>query len=78
MQLWGGLTTNDRYKRVIVLGATGRSYDVDPANMHSMPRPFEGAFPNAEERVDNMHKVLDGVQLHQQFDYHAVANATEG
>lgn len=78
MQLWDGLTTDDRYNRVIVLGATNRPFDVDPAILRRMPRPFEVALPNSEERVDILHKVLDGVELHQPFDYRAVANATEG
>lgn len=78
MQLWDGLTTDDRYNQVVVLGATNRPYDVDPAILRRMPRPFEVALPNVDERVDILVKVLDGVDLETAFDYRQVALVTDG
>lgn len=78
MQLWDGLTTDDQMNRVVVLGATNRPYDVDPAILRRMPRPFEVALPNHDERVDILVKVLDDVDLELNFDYAAVARVTEG
>ncbi len=51
MQLWDGLTTDERGSQVIVLGATNRPYDVDPAILRRMPRAFEVGLPSAVERA---------------------------
>lgn len=78
MQLWDGLTTDDRFNQVVVLGATNRPYDVDPAILRRMPRPFEVGLPAVEERVEILRKVLSDVDLEQPFDYYTVANVTAG
>ncbi|PXF48914.1 Protein MSP1 [Gracilariopsis chorda] len=78
MQLWDGLTTDDRLNQVVVLGATNRPYDVDPAILRRMPRPFEVALPNEGERVEILSKVLNGVALEDDFDFHCVARVTDG
>lgn len=78
MQLWDGLTTDDRYNQVVVLGATNRPYDVDPAILRRLPRSFEVALPSVNERVDILRKVLTGVELESGFDFSAVAAATNG
>lgn len=78
MQLWDGLTTDDQQNQVVVLGATNRPYDVDPAILRRMPRPFEVALPNFEERVDILRKVLSDVEVESNFDYATVASMTEG
>lgn len=78
MQLWDGLTTDDRHNQVVVLGATNRPYDVDPAILRRMPRPFEVGLPNHEERVEILRKVLEEVALETGFCFNTVANVTEG
>lgn len=78
MQLWDGLTTDDRFNQVVVLGATNRPYDVDPAILRRMPRPFEVGLPNDNERVEILTKVLGDVELEAAFDYETVANVTMG
>lgn len=78
MQLWDGLTTDDRFNQVVVLGATNRPYDVDPAILRRMPRPFEVALPDPSERVEILRNVLGDVVLDNAFDFDAVSNVTEG
>ncbi|KAI0561296.1 AAA+ ATPase [Gracilaria domingensis] len=78
MQLWDGLTTDDRYNQVVVLGATNRPYDVDPAILRRMPRPFEVSLPNEAERLEILTKVLQGVTLEEGFSFSSVARVTEG
>eukprot|EP00178_Gracilaria_changii_P019116 TRINITY_DN555_c0_g1_i1.p3 TRINITY_DN555_c0_g1~~TRINITY_DN555_c0_g1_i1.p3 ORF type:complete len:405 (+),score=71.09 TRINITY_DN555_c0_g1_i1:3133-4347(+) len=78
MQLWDGLTTDDRYNQVVVLGATNRPYDVDPAILRRMPRPFEVSLPNEGERLEILTKVLEGVNLEEGFNYSSIARVTEG
>lgn len=78
MQLWDGLTTDDRFNRVVVLGATNRPYDVDPAILRRMPRPFEVALPDVNERQDILKKVLSDIELHLPFDFRIIALETEG
>lgn len=77
MQLWDGLTTDDRFNQVVVLGATNRPYDVDPAILRRMPRSFEVALPNTDERVQILMKVLQDVTLETGFDFGAIAGLTE-
>lgn len=78
MQLWDGLTTDDRYNQVVVLGATNRPFDVDAAILRRLPRSFEVALPNCDERTDILQKVLSDVTLEPGFDYSAVASVTSG
>lgn len=78
MQLWDGLTTDDRSSQVIVLGATNRPYDVDPAILRRMPRAFEVALPNITERIDILRTLLSSVVIASDFSYQGVADVTEG
>lgn len=78
MQLWDGLTSDSGVNQVIVLGATNRPYDVDPAILRRMPRPFEVGLPDESERTEILMKVLDGVKLDNAFKYQPVSRVTEG
>lgn len=78
MQLWDGLTTDDRHNQVVVLGATNRPYDVDPAILRRMPRPFEVGLPDMEERTEILTKVLKTVKVERDFEYDQVARVTNG
>lgn len=78
MQLWDGLMTDDRFNQVVVLGATNRPYDVDPAILRRMPRPFEVGLPNLVERVEILTKVLEEVDVEFGFDYRKVGEVTQG
>jgi len=56
LTLWDGLTTSDNM--VMVLGATNRPYDVDPAILRRMPSTFHVPLPNEISRRDILVKLL--------------------
>ena len=76
MQLWDGLTTDADFNQVIVLGATNRPYDVDPAILRRMPRAFEVGLPNLSERVSILRTILAGVKIEDDFKFEEVAKVT--
>lgn len=78
MQLWDGLTTDDSHNQVVVLGATNRPYDVDPAILRRMPRPFHVGLPEKKEREEILAKVLQDVDLELGFDFGLIADVTDG
>jgi len=78
LTLWDGLTTSDNM--VMVLGATNRPYDVDPAILRRMPRTFHVSLPNKISREDILRKLLEGqttTREARQF-LPELANLTEG
>lgn len=77
MQLWDGLTT-DEAANIVVLGATNRPYDVDPAILRRMPRSFEVGLPNVYERMAILKAVLHKAPLESDFSYRQVATVTDG
>lgn len=62
MSLWDGLTSegegDERDYGVIVIGATNRPFDLDPAILRRLPRTFEIHMPNSIERLDILNKIL--------------------
>lgn len=78
MQLWDGLATDDHGSMVVVLGATNRPYDVDPAILRRMPRAFEIGLPNHQERMSILRKILADTQLDPSFSFEKVAQVTDG
>ncbi len=45
MTLWDGLTTNQNTNRILIIGATNRPEDVDPAILRRMPQMFYIGLP---------------------------------
>ena len=45
MTLWDGLTTNSKDNRIVIVGATNRPEDVDPAILRRMPQMFYIGLP---------------------------------
>ena len=46
MTLWDGLTTsNQKQNRILIIGATNRPEDVDPAILRRMPQMFHIGLP---------------------------------
>merc|ERR1719436_2109759 len=58
ISLWDGLEARNG---VIVLGATNRPYDVDPAILRRLPRQFKFPMPNLQARANILVKTLRGV-----------------
>lgn len=79
MQLWDGLSTDDADgSQVVVLGATNRPYDVDPAILRRMPRAFEVGLPTTSERAAILRTMLAGVRVEVGFRFEDVAAVTQG
>jgi hypothetical protein len=56
MSMWDGMSTRevtDGGALVIVLGATNRPQDIDPAFLRRMPRQFKIGLPDANQRGTN-------------------------
>ncbi|ODV82864.1 hypothetical protein CANARDRAFT_10154 [[Candida] arabinofermentans NRRL YB-2248] len=73
LTLWDGLTSSER---VLVLGATNRPSDIDPAFMRRMPKQFAIKLPNSEQRLMILDKLLQGVQY--DFILQDLVDETEG
>jgi ATPase family AAA domain-containing protein 1 len=78
MQMWDGLATDDCGAMVVVLGATNRPYDVDPAILRRMPRAFEVGLPSPSDRVAILRKLMSDADLEPAFSFERVAEVTEG
>ena len=77
MSLWDGLMTgNDA--RILVLGATNRPSDIDPAFLRRMPKRFAIRLPDAKQRKDILSLMLKDMPLDRKFDLDAVVRRTDG
>ncbi|XP_028852637.1 outer mitochondrial transmembrane helix translocase isoform X2 [Denticeps clupeoides] len=59
MSLWDGLET-EASMQVMVMGATNRPQDVDPAILRRMPSSFHVGLPNQNQRHDILKLILSG------------------
>ncbi|WVQ96631.1 hypothetical protein IAU59_003736 [Kwoniella sp. CBS 9459] len=66
MTLWDGLTTGTD-SRILVLGATNRPNDIDPAILRRMPKRFPIRLPNYEQRVKILTLMLSHTTLESEF-----------
>lgn len=90
LTLWDGLLSEKKNQSdaapilpqppIIVLGATNRPYDVDPAILRRLPRSFEIALPNYNSRLQLLNLFLQKQSMTKEAkDYVAtVAKNTEG
>lgn len=62
MTLWDGLTSGT--DRILVLGATNRPNDIDPAILRRMPKRFPIRLPNLEQRIKILNLVSAGEHWH--------------
>jgi len=62
LSLWDGIQGNPQ--NVIVIGATNRPFDVDPAFLRRMPRSFFVGLPDVESRIAILNNLLDSVPLY--------------
>jgi len=79
MSLWDGMGgfEGDGYG-VIVVGATNRPWDVDPAILRRMPRAFKMDLPGADERLSILRLFLENERLDADLDLGELAVLLEG
>ena len=57
MTLWDGLSTSENCQ-VLVMGATNRPSDIDPAFLRRLPKRFKIDLPSTTQRQDILEKLL--------------------
>ncbi|XP_078106418.1 outer mitochondrial transmembrane helix translocase [Sander vitreus] len=77
MSLWDGLDTCST-TQVMVMGATNRPQDVDPAILRRMPTTFHVGLPNTRQRQDVLRLILAGENLSNAINLKEIAEKTEG
>ncbi|KAF8501949.1 P-loop containing nucleoside triphosphate hydrolase protein, partial [Hysterangium stoloniferum] len=76
MTLWDGLLSGS--ERIIVLGATNRPNDIDPAILRRMPKKFMIPLPDTPQRQKILELTLQGASLAPNFPINKLAMATVG
>jgi len=76
MQLWDELSRSD--SRVLVIGATNRPQDIDPAIQRRFERSYLIGLPNEQAREEIFRAILRTTVLDPSFDLGQCAKATEG
>ncbi|XP_053277606.1 outer mitochondrial transmembrane helix translocase [Pleuronectes platessa] len=77
MSLWDGLDTSST-TQVMVMGATNRPQDVDPAILRRMPTTFHVGLPNPRQRQDILRLILAGENLSNAINLKEIAERTDG
>lgn len=83
LQLWEGVRRDNRDDKrggssILIIGATNRPFDVDPAFLRRMPRRIYVGPPDYDSRVAVLRRMLDRVPIDLNFDIDLVARMTEG
>ena len=76
MTLWDDLSRSEC--RVLVIGATNRPQDIDPAIQRRFERSYLIGLPNEQARLEVFRAVLRTTVLDPSFDLNQCARATEG
>ncbi|EJU03064.1 AAA-domain-containing protein [Dacryopinax primogenitus] len=77
MTLWDGLTSSDE-TRVLVLGATNRPEDIDPAIYRRLPKRFGVGLPDASQRQKILELMLRNTPLDPTLDMQELVRETVG
>ncbi|XP_063050490.1 outer mitochondrial transmembrane helix translocase [Engraulis encrasicolus] len=77
MSLWDGLETGTN-TQVMVMGATNRPQDLDPAILRRMPTTFQIGLPNQSQRHDILKLILLGENLSNAINLREIAEKTNG
>eukprot|EP00118_Oscarella_pearsei_P024936 m.307151 g.307151 ORF g.307151 m.307151 type:complete len:219 (+) comp41961_c0_seq1:526-1182(+) len=77
MSLWDGLES-DPAARIVILGATNRPEDVDPAILRRMPLRFHVGLPTAGQRLAILKVILTNEKLDAELDLNQAAQMTDG
>ena len=85
LQLWdgirsggGGAASSSSSSTILVIGATNRPFDVDPAFLRRMPRKIYVGLPDYDSRISVLQGMLSRVPLDVSFDMALVATKTAG
>ncbi|KAG1727061.1 AAA-domain-containing protein [Suillus paluster] len=76
MTSWDGLTSGS--DRILVLGATNRPGDIDPAILRRMPKRFAVNLPDAEQRFKILSLMLKDTKLDPHLSLRTLASQTTG
>ncbi|CAN0909876.1 Outer mitochondrial transmembrane helix translocase [Linum grandiflorum] len=77
MAAWDGLRSKDT-QRIVILGATNRPFDLDDAVIRRLPRRIYVDLPDAANRNKILKIILGKENLHSEFQFEELANATDG
>ncbi|XP_054854432.1 outer mitochondrial transmembrane helix translocase-like [Eublepharis macularius] len=77
MSLWDGLETGPNCQ-VMVLGASNRPQDVDPAILRRMPTTFQIGLPTQKQRQDILKLILSGENISNAVSLKEMAEKTNG
>ncbi|XP_068994463.1 outer mitochondrial transmembrane helix translocase [Embiotoca jacksoni] len=77
MSLWDGLDTSST-TQVMIMGATNRPQDMDPAILRRMPATFHVGLPNTRQRQDILRLILVGENLSNAINLKEIAEKTDG
>ncbi|XP_022614736.1 ATPase family AAA domain-containing protein 1-A-like [Seriola lalandi dorsalis] len=77
MSLWDGMDTSST-TQVMVMGATNRPQDVDPAILRRMPATFHVGLPSIRQRQDILRLILAGENLSNAINLKEIAEKTDG
>ncbi|XP_034047086.1 ATPase family AAA domain-containing protein 1-A-like [Thalassophryne amazonica] len=75
LSLWDGLQGSGQ---VMVIGATNRPYDIDPAILRRMPTAFHVGLPNTGQRQQILRLMLAGQNVSSSINLKEIAEQTEG
>ena len=82
LQLWDGIRHHqqsiDVTSSILVIGASNRPFDVDPAFLRRMPRRIFVGLPDEDARTLILRNMLKQVPLDASFDINSVARSTGG
>ncbi|CAN0380373.1 unnamed protein product, partial [Laminaria digitata] len=78
MRLWDELSCSAGQDRVVVLAATNRPWDLDPAVQRRFSRSFQVGLPDRKMRKALLMKSLEDVEVEEGFDWRELAVNTEG
>jgi len=74
MTLWDGLATGS--SRIVVLGATNRPNDIDPAILRRMPKRIPVGLPNLQQRINILKLLLKDIKMEEGLSVECLASQT--
>lgn len=78
MTLWDGLNTNSSNDRIVILGATNRMDNIDPAFLRRLAKRYLVSLPSLLQRSRVLEVILKGINLNQSLDLDRLAALTVG